>query len=336
VAKPPGWKPITDDEKQEIIRRYAEGETQGALIREYHCATTTLKRILQDGGVALRSQREITLAWLSKVRESGTVNTPIERRMQDALMVARIGFRTQRLLLGRYLVDILIDQAPIVIEADGMIHTHPRNKAKDALRDIALTGAGYRVFRFTGSEINTDATACVRRLIDACGLTPDEDPVYDIRTSFAGEDHPLWKGGKREYVCATCGEKFLAQPKHREAELAYCSRKCSAQVRRGQPRTAETIEKIRAGNTGQKRGPLSAETKAKMGAAVSAALKGKPKTAEHNANVSAAMKGKSKSPEHRAKISASLKRRNSQIKIESELRGDAQRAAEMIAPATLF
>ena len=328
--------PFTDDDKQEIIRKYAEGGTINSLAEEYHCRRTILRRILQDGGVTLRTPSEATLNWLSKVQESGTVNTPIERRMQDALMVARIGFRTQRLLLGRYLVDILINQAPIVIEADGMIHTHPRNKAKDALRDAALREAGYRVFRFTGSEINTDATACVQRLIDACGLTPDEEPVYDIRTSFSGEDHPHWKGGKQEYTCAACGGKFLAQPKHREAELAYCSRKCGASGRVGKPRDPETVEKIRTGNTGQKRGPLSAETKAKMGAAVSAALKGKPKTAEHNAKVSAAMKGKTKSPEHRAKLSASLKRRNSQIKIESELHGDVQRTAETTVPATLF
>jgi very-short-patch-repair endonuclease len=305
--------PITDDEKQEIIRKYAEGGTVNSLSEEYHCRRTSLK-----------------------VQESGTINTPIERRMQDALMVAQIGFRTQRLLLGRYLVDILINQAPIVIEADGMIHTNPRNRAKDALRDANLTKAGYKVFRFTGSEINTDATACVQQLIDACGLTPDEEPVYDIRTSFSGEDHPLWKGGQQEYTCAACGEKFLAQPKWRTAELAYCSRKCGASGRIGKPRDPETVEKIRAGNTGQKRGPLSADTKAKMGAAVSAALKGKPKSAEHNAKVSAAMRGKPKSPEHRAKISATLKRRNSQIKIESELRGDAQRAAETTVPATLF
>ena len=54
-------------------------------------------------------------------------------------MVARIGFRTQRLLLGRYLVDILVNQAPIVIEADGMIHTHPRTEPRT--RDAMLTSS---------------------------------------------------------------------------------------------------------------------------------------------------------------------------------------------------
>jgi very-short-patch-repair endonuclease len=327
---------ITDDDKQEIIRKYAEGGTVNSLAEEYHCRRTALRRILQDGGVTLRTPSEATLNWLSKVQESGTVNTPIERRMQDALMVARIGFRTQRLLLGRYLVDILINQAPIVIEADGMIHTHPKNRAKDALRDAALREAGYQVFRFTGSEINTDATACVQRLIDACGLTPDADPVYDIRTSFSREDHPNWKGGEQEFTCETCGVTFLAQPTHRQSGHIYCGRECAAAARTGTQISEEHKARISEVNRTRERGPLSPEHKAKMGAGVSRALKGKPKTAEHNAKVSAAMKGKTKSPEHRAKISAALKRRNSQIKIESELRGDAQRAAETIAPATLF
>ena len=328
--------PIANDEKLEIIRRYVAGEALTSLARDYHRGTATVKRLLQDSGVALRSQREITLAWLSKIRESGNINTPIERRMQDALMAARIGFRTQRLLLDRYLVDLLINQAPVVIEADGMVHAHPKNRAKDALRDATLREAGYRVFRFSGSEINTDATACVQRLIDACGLTPDADPVYDIRTSFSGEDHPNWKGGKQEFACEQCGATFLAQPKHRSLEHTYCGRECAAEARTGTEISAEHKARISAVNKTRPRGPLSAEHKAKMGAAVSAALKGKPKSPEHAAKVAAANRGRRKSAETRAKISASLKRRNSQIKIESELHGDVQRAAETIAPATLF
>lgn len=329
--------PITDDDKREIIRKYAEGETINNLAGEYHCRRNVLRRILLDGGVTLRTPSEATLNWLSKVQESGIINTPIERRMQDALMAARIGFRTQRLLLDRYLVDILVNQAPVVIEADGMIHTHPKNRAKDALRDAALTEAGYRVFRFTGSEINTDATACVQRLIDACGLTPDAEPVFDIRTSFSGEDHPRWKGGKQEFSCEQCGEVFLAQPTHRKGKHIYCGSKCAGDALVGTQISAEHKARISAVNKTRPRGPLSPEHKAKMGAGVSAALKGKPKSPEHAAKVAAANRGKVRSPETRAKISASLKRRNaSQIKIESVLRGDAQRAAETTAPATLF
>ena len=89
------------------------------------------------------------------------------------------------------------------------------------------------MFRFTGSEINTDAMACVQRVIEACGLAPDEEPVYDIRTKFAGEDHPHGRAASRS-TCAIVRQDFPGQPKHR-TERDYCSRKCAAQARRGQP-----------------------------------------------------------------------------------------------------
>jgi very-short-patch-repair endonuclease len=358
-------KPLTLADRQEIARRYEAGETLAALIAAYGRSKPTIRNAILDAGVVMRRRgyaagtkwspewraahraaqntpearlrsRQALLKRLPTMR-GPAVNTAIEQRMHDALMTTGIGFTTQSLLLDRYLVDIELHQASIVIEADGSQHMLRAQKAKDAVRDADLTEAGYRVFRFTGSAINTDATACVQRVIDACGLTPDEEPVYEIRTKFSGELHPLWKGGKREFVCETCGNMFLAQPKHRTGKHVYCSRKCAGAATRGMPRSAEIKAKISAGNAGQKRGPLSAEHKAKSGAGISAALKGKPKTAEHSAKVAAALKGRTVSPETRAKISASLKRRNaSQIKIESELRGDAQRAAEMTAPAALF
>ena len=309
MARIKGQKPLTPAEQQEIAQRYEAGEGLEVLMAEYHRGKLMIKQVVRDAGVAIRPRgnkvgnewsserreahrvatstsefaikaRTATLAKLAKVRESPAVNTAIERRLHDALKVARIGFRTQSILLGTYLVDIEISQAPVVIEADGQIHSLPQQKAKDALRDATLAEAGYRVFRFTGSEINTDAVACIERVIAACGLAPDEEPVYDIRTKFSGELHPRWKGGKREFTCEVCGVTFLAQPKHRTGEHVYCSRKCSSK-----------------GKVGVKRGPFSAE--------------------------------------HRAKISAGKKRYH-QIKGESDLRGDAQRAAETTAPATLF
>lgn len=206
-------------------------------------------------------------------------NTAIERRMQDALRKAGIGFTAQSLMLGRYLVDIEVHQAPVIVEADGAQHALRAQKAKDAIRDTALEAAGYRVFRFTGSEINADAVACVRRMIGACGLIPDRDPVFEIRTAFAGASHPNWKGGEREFTCESCSVTFLAKPSQRKGRHVYCSRECHGK-----------------GQVGIKRGPHSAE--------------------------------------HRARISASRKRYY-QTKVESDLRGDAQRAAEMTAPAAL-
>jgi very-short-patch-repair endonuclease len=235
-----------------------------------------------------QKSRKALLERLPRMRGPAT-NTPIEQRVQDGLMAAGIGFTTQSLLLERYLVDIEVHQARVIIEADGSQHQLREQKARDALRDAALTAAGYRVFRFTGGEINRDASRCVQEVIDACGLVPDEIPVYDIRTRFAGELHPNWKGGKREFTCDVCGKAFLAQPKHRPGPNYYCTIQCAGAARRGKKLTEEHRAKISAGGTGQKRGPrppVTAETRAKL----SAALKGKPKSAAHVANAAAAQR----------------------------------------------
>ena len=278
MARIKGQKPLTKAEQQEIAQRYEAGEVLEALMADYQRGKLTIKKVIVDAGGTIRRRgyatgtdwhpewraahkagtstpefaeksRQSLLKRLPTMRGPAT-NTAIEQRMHDALMTAGIGFTTQSVLLKRYLVDIELHQAPIVIEADGAQHTLRLQKAKDALRDAELTTAGYRVFRFTGSEINTDAAACVQRVIDACGLIPDQEPVYEIRTRFAGPSHPHWKGGKREYVCGSCGVTFLAQPKHRTGKHAYCSKKCYGK-----------------GKTGVKLGPMPAEQRAKIGAA---------------------------------------------------------------------
>ncbi len=275
MAKHPGWRPLTSLEKQQIVQRYLAGESSMDLQAAYKRDKATIRKVLTDADVTIRPRgnpqgtvwsaerreahrkatstpefaqksRDGLLKRLPQMRGPAT-NTPIERRMQDALMSAGVGFTTQSLLLERYLVDIEIHQARIVIEADGSQHRLREQKAKDVLRDADLTGAGYRVFRFTGSQINRDATECVREVMAACGLVPDEEPVYDIRTRFAGELHPRWKGGAREFTCDVCGKVFLAQPAHRPGPNYYCSRQCANAAKRGKPLPAEHRAKIGAG-----------------------------------------------------------------------------------------
>ena len=167
------------------------------------------------------------------------VNTPIERRLHDALKAAGIGFRTQSLLLGRYLVDIELQQRHVVIEADGAQHTLPQKRKADAERDADLKAAGWRVFRFTGSEINADAARCVRQVIKACRLRPDADPVFEIVTRFAGPAHPNWKGGAVAFTCENpaCGKVFYRQPTHRQGKRAFCSHPCYSATLKGATRS---------------------------------------------------------------------------------------------------
>ena len=151
MARIKGQKPLTAAEQQEIARRYETGETLEALMAEYRRGKPMIRKVVRDAGVAIRPRgygkdREWTPEWRAahkagcstpefaqKSREAllkrlptmrgPAINTAIEQRMHDALMAAGIGFTTQSVLLSRYLVDIELHQAPIVIEADGAQHT---------------------------------------------------------------------------------------------------------------------------------------------------------------------------------------------------------------------
>lgn len=328
---------FTDEDKRNIVERYENGAGIVELAHAYRCWTPKINEILKASGTPFRKLL--------------TANTPIECRLQEALMEAGIGFTTQKRLVGRYVVDVSIHQAPVVIEADGaMHHSGTKAQARDAVRDAAHEAAGYRVFRFTGSRINTDAAECVREVVDACGLVPDKEPVYNIRKT-SKEPGPR-KIKDLELTCGWCGGEFTARwrrkfctPEHASLHLSEAGKKG-----KGRPKSAEHRAKIGAAN---RRRAVTAETRSKISAARAGkpTTKGRSPSAEHRAKISvtltgnrqsdetrakksaahlgktmdeatrakisAALKGKPKSPEHRAKISVGRIRAN-QIVIESE------------------
>ena len=65
------------------------------------------------------------------------------------------------------------------------------------------------MFRFAGGPICQDADDCIRQVIEAAGLTPDAEPVFDIRNGLMAEANPRWTGGKKEWTCENCGEHLL-------------------------------------------------------------------------------------------------------------------------------
>ena len=181
--------------------------------------------------------------WRAKMRENllqrlpemrgPSANSPLEKLLQAALIKTGISFSTQRVLLGRYCVDILIDQAPVIIEADGAFHN--LRKKQDAERDVALTEAGYRVFRFTGAPINRDAMGCIAEVVAAVGLTPDANPVADIRTGMMGPENPNWNGGKRTVTCAHCGAESKRNAFQTQWKRTFCNQKCYGAWLRAHP-----------------------------------------------------------------------------------------------------
>lgn len=169
--------------------------------------------------------------WIERVRNTptGNTNSPLERTLHKALLSAGISFTTQQLLLDRYLVDILITQKPIVIEADG--NGHLLTQEHDARRDADLRTAGYEVFRFTGKPIINDPDGCVRQVIEAAGLTPESDPVGEVYNGMCGSNNPRWNGGKPEWTCEVCGTVFTAYMRNGKPRRT-CSRECQAEWQR--------------------------------------------------------------------------------------------------------
>lgn len=164
-------------------------------------------------------------------------NSPSEILFQQALTRADIGFTAGVPMLGRYSADILIRQAAVVVEIDGW--SHRLRGDRDQRRDAAFADAGYRVFRFTNEQVDTDADGCVRIVIEACGLAPEEEPVFVVegrRPGMRGEQNPNWLGGKPERMCAECGKPFLAQRYRKRSPARFCTRQCYWQWMRLRPR----------------------------------------------------------------------------------------------------
>lgn len=166
-------------------------------------------------------------------RGYGTQNSPLEKLLQSALRKIGIGFTTQAFICGRFFADVLVNQAPVVIEADGA--WHDVQKERDARRDAVMIAAGYKVYRFTGAQLNNGADLCVARVVEECGLVPDAEPEYVIRTSMLGPENPNWTGGLTAEPCVQCGKPSPGRPAAYAYEKRFCGQECRGRWMREHP-----------------------------------------------------------------------------------------------------
>ncbi len=102
----------------------------------------------------------------------GFKGSPIERRFAAAWHWHFGGYPRSQVCIprnegGHFCVDFLLPIA-LVVELDGHDwHSNQVQRTKDAQRDRELMRYGYRVIRFTGSEIVADPDACV---LEAAGM----------------------------------------------------------------------------------------------------------------------------------------------------------------------
>jgi len=81
--------------------------------------------------------------------------TSIEIKLYTELENRGLLFETQKLINGNFLVDAYIPSLNLVIEADGDYwHSLNRVIKKDKAENAYLTKCGYKIIRFSESEIN--------------------------------------------------------------------------------------------------------------------------------------------------------------------------------------
>lgn len=250
------WTPERIAEWSNLQADYDRLGSKRAVAEEYGCTIKVVEEALDKLGVKLRPMKGRKVEWSRERREAFVVaqntpeakaahraallrrydegrvtgssqGSPLEKLLHGALERAGLSFTTQRRKLDRYVVDIELIQASVIIEADGLRHQLERQKAKDAIRDTALTEAGYQVFRFTGTEINAGPDACIRKVIEAAGIGPEAEPAAVIRIGAHGEDNPNWRPASRsEFTCTHCGVKFTKYRQARSYSKTFCNQKC--------------------------------------------------------------------------------------------------------------
>ena len=135
------------------------------MFRKY-CSEACMGKDPSLEAVAARRASGVKAFMVNVKKNAGkTSDTPIELALQAALTAAGIAWEPQVPLLDMTVVDIFV--APdICVYADGLLwHNLPEAKVRDARNNAALKAAGYRVIRFSGSEIKKDAAACAAEIV---------------------------------------------------------------------------------------------------------------------------------------------------------------------------
>ncbi len=108
----------------------------------------------------------------ARAKQLRTEMTAPEQRLWAVLRGGQLGVKFQRqVVLAPYVADFAARSEKLVIEIDG--ETHAETQARDAARTNALETRGYRVVRFTNSEIMSNLEGVLRRILIELGRDPE-------------------------------------------------------------------------------------------------------------------------------------------------------------------
>ena len=111
--------------------------------------------------------------------------TAPERKLWNAIRANRVGVKFQRqVVLAPYVADFAARSERLVIEIDG--DTHGETEAYDSARTSALEARGYRVLRFTNSDVMSNLDGVLRAVLIELGRDP-EAPLSQPSPPEGGE-----------------------------------------------------------------------------------------------------------------------------------------------------
>lgn len=113
---------------------------------------------------------------LKRAKAMRRVMTPAEARLWYYLRAGRIHgvkFKRQVIIAG-YIADFAALSRRLIIEVDG--DTHAGNEARDERRTAVLEAHGYRVVRFTNSEVAMNLDVVLEAIVTAT-TSPLPDPL---------------------------------------------------------------------------------------------------------------------------------------------------------------
>ena len=108
---------------------------------------------------------------IQRARELRQRQTPAEARLWQALRSRQangLKFRRQH-PIGPYIADFYCAQVQLVIEIDG--DSHAEQVEYDQARTAWLESQGYRVLRYTNSEVQENITAVLENIVERCQPT---------------------------------------------------------------------------------------------------------------------------------------------------------------------
>jgi very-short-patch-repair endonuclease len=93
-------------------------------------------------------------------------DTYIELKMEGALLKMGIDFKKQKPLCNKTISDFYLPKNKIAIYCDGSYwHSLPKAITRDIKVNNILTERGYKVLRFTETDINLRMTNCIGRIL---------------------------------------------------------------------------------------------------------------------------------------------------------------------------